>query len=135
MARKTSVKAYNEIKLNGLLSRKRWQVYSVLYEHGPMTGAEVSKRIKNQFGSMGVSETVRNRLTELRDAGVVDEEGTVMCPVTGRQVIQWDVNTNLPRKREKDPREILLKQIAKYEKKLDVLKTKLGKIRGQMSLL
>lgn len=102
MARRTSVDAYNEIKMSGLLSAKRMEVYSTLFEHGPLTGAQLSVLIKK--GKSSVSETVRNRLTELRNAGVVEEVGETICPITGRHVILWDVTKNLPVKFDKPVR-------------------------------
>lgn len=36
------------------------------------------------------------RLSELRDMGVAYEVKTMKCPVSGREVIQWDVTTSLP---------------------------------------
>lgn len=102
--RETSIDAYNEIKANGLLSEKRFQVYEILVDHGPLTGAEVSQRIRQKHGRSTVSETVRNRLTELRDLGVVREVGQKPCPITGRTVIVWDVTKNLPEQTKKPDR-------------------------------
>ncbi len=113
MVRDTSIEAYREIRDNGLLSRKRLEVYDILYRHGPLTGAQVSKR---SAGHSAVSETVRNRITELRDMGAVTECGTVDCPITGKRVILWDVTANLPtalptKKTKKDKIEEAIKEL------------------------
>ena len=105
MVRETSIEAYNEIKENGLLSKKRFQVYDILFRLGPMTGAQVSNVIKKGNTKNAYSETVRNRLTELRNSGVVREVGEVICPITGRRVIQWDVTKKTPTKWDKPIRE------------------------------
>lgn len=94
MVRDTSILAYNEIKDCGLLSEKRWEVYQCLFNYGPMTGAEVSVRLRTPGR---VSETVRNRITELVQMGVVQELGEKPCPITGRTVLVFDVTSDLPR--------------------------------------
>ena len=96
MIRTTSVETFNEIKSNGLLSLRRWQVYEVLYNLGPSTGAQIAKQVKAIYGSWGHSETIRNRLTELRDTGCISECGEVDCPISGNRVLQWQTNDNLP---------------------------------------
>lgn len=94
MTRKTSNDVYFEIMNNGLLSKMREEVYECLFNYGPMTGAEVSVLVKKKGG---VSETVRNRLTELREMDAVDELGTTLCPITGRKVILWVTSGRKPR--------------------------------------
>jgi len=98
MTRRTSVSAYREIEANGLLSKRRLEVYECLFKDGPLTGAQVAVKIRrpNQ-----VSETVRNRITELVKLGVAYEVKEVDCPVTHRQVILFDVTERLPKDYEK----------------------------------
>jgi uncharacterized protein YwgA len=96
MIRDTSIEVYHEIEANGLLSKKRLEVYKILYESGPLTGAQVSRMHGNIYGANTVSETVRNRITELFDMGVVQEVSKGPCPITEREVIFWDVTKNLP---------------------------------------
>jgi DNA-binding Lrp family transcriptional regulator len=104
MIRDTSVEAFNTIKANGLLSEKRERVYRILYTFGPLIGSEVSQKYTDLFGKTSASETIRNRLTELRDLGVVKEIGKQLDSKTGMKVILWDVTSSLPKpkpKREK----------------------------------
>ena len=89
MIRRTSLKAYEEIEAEGLLSRQRWETYKVLFHHGPLT----AKQVTEAFGITGAWK----RLPELRDLGVAEELGTAPCPVSGRQAIVWDVTDALPR--------------------------------------
>ena len=91
--RETSLEAFNEIRRSGLLSERRLAVYQCLFEWGPMTGAQVAVRLARPGR---VSETVRNRITELVRMGVVKELGVVVCPVTGRNVVNFDVTAKLP---------------------------------------
>lgn len=97
MIRQTSIDTYKQIKDEGLLSRRRMQVYEVLFKHGPLTGGQVAAKVKALYGQWGHSETIRNRITELRDLGTVSEIKTVACPITGRNSILWDVTKNLPK--------------------------------------
>lgn len=101
MTRKTSIEAYNKIKENGLLSKRRFQVYEYLYKNGPCIARQIHKDLAvfgtNVSGYMG-------RLSELRDAGVVAEVGKVVDKETGHKVLLWDVTKNLPVKLEKPKR-------------------------------
>jgi Fe2+ or Zn2+ uptake regulation protein len=98
--RDTSIEAYNRIKADGLLCRKRLEVYEWLYHHGPATGMEVHRGLGGQGNANNAN--VRARLNELREMGVVKEmEDTVECQVTKMTVIQWDVTPNLPTPLEK----------------------------------
>lgn len=105
--RLTSVEAYHEIENNGLLSRRRWQVYKALYSHGPCTANELYQYLPpSKSANAG---NITTRLGELRDMNCVDEVGTRVCSVTGKNCIVWDVNGNLPQpppKRETKDEEI-----------------------------
>lgn len=98
MTRKTSLEVYERIKREGLLSERRQQVYDILYEFGPLTGGQVAVKMRLDHGVRGVSESVRNRLTELREWGCVEELEDIDCPVTGNRSILWDVNGKAPEK-------------------------------------
>ena len=94
--RQTSIDCYNQIKSEGLLSKKRLQVYEILLENGCLTGTEISILFKQKHFSSNHSEGIRNRITELFDRDVVYEKGIVECKTTGRKVIQWDLTDKLP---------------------------------------
>ena len=89
--RSTSIQAYREIQSNGLLSKRRFEVYDCLFHHGPLSSME----IKNRISSAALNST-SPRLAELRNMGVVAETGTKRCQHTGQTVILWDVTGNLP---------------------------------------
>lgn len=99
MTRRTSIYAYREIEENGLLSKRRFQVYSTLYRIGPATAAEIATAIPGEKSS-SVGFNVHARLCELKRMGCVDELGERSCNITGNNVILWDVNESLPRKLE-----------------------------------
>jgi hypothetical protein len=90
--RQTSIDCYNEIRANGLLSKRRFEVYEALLSSAPCTSSEAIRNAKTTFGVFGVS----SRFTELRDLGVIYEVRTRQCTVTGRNVIEWDLTDRLP---------------------------------------
>ena len=66
-----------------------------------MTGAEVSELYKQRYATSKHSETIRNRITELKEMGVICENGVVDCQFTGRSVMSFCTTNNLPEKLEK----------------------------------
>jgi len=88
--RQTSIDCYNEIRANGLLSKRRLEVYEAILKNAPCTTNEALKDIYS--GSHGVG----SRTTELRDVGVIYEVRTRSCRITGRNVIEWDLTDRLP---------------------------------------
>jgi DNA-binding transcriptional ArsR family regulator len=101
MTRRISADAYHRIEAEGLLSKRRFQVYSLLYHHGPLTIAEACAQLATTVSERSFSP----RFAELRDLGVVDEVGERQCRVTGNNVIAWDVNEKLPRRADSIPKE------------------------------
>jgi len=90
--RQTSIDCYNKIKQEGLLSKRRLEVYEALLSTAPCTSSEAIRNAKTTFGVFGVS----SRFTELRDLGVIYEKNVRPCKVTGRSVIEWDLTDTLP---------------------------------------
>jgi Fe2+ or Zn2+ uptake regulation protein len=102
MTQRTSIETYYEIKNSGLLSEKRWKVYDIFYQmNRPLTGAEVSQIYKANYPSSQHSETIRNRITELKEMGLLAEFEIVDCTFTGRKVYTFITTNNLPEKLEK----------------------------------
>lgn len=94
-----SMDAFNYIKKNGLLSDKRLKVYHIFVTNPEgLTGSEVSDIYKKNYPSSQHSETIRNRITELKDSGVLDEVGNVVCQFTKRNVMKYKVNGKMPTK-------------------------------------
>jgi hypothetical protein len=96
MTRQTSIEVYREIKENGLLSKRRQEVFEVLFKHGPMTSGEAFY-IMNVYKPDGALTQSRARFTELRNLGVIKENGTKKCNVTGKCAIVWEVTNNVPK--------------------------------------
>ena len=96
MIRNTSVLAYNQIKEEGLLSKMRFYVYDLIFQHGPVN---ISQLIKiSEGGGSGIINTgsISGRISELVDRGVIEEDYTGKCPLTGRQTIFWRITNSLP---------------------------------------
>ena len=87
--RQTSIDCFNQIKQEGLLSKRRLQVYESIYNSAPCTASEVFKEKNLKTNQSG-------RFTELRDLGVIYEKGERVCSITGRNVIEWDLTDRLP---------------------------------------
>lgn len=122
--RDTSIEAYREIKESGLLSEKRFLVYDILFEHGPLTAGQVVL-MGRKLKSVIHTSAFQTRLTELRDLGVVYEVKKDNCPLTGRNVLFWDVTSKLPTKPEK--RETKNEIIARLEARIRELESELEK--------
>ncbi len=87
--RQTSIDCYRQIKSEGLLSKRRLQVYESIFNYAPCTASEV-------FNDKNLKTNQSGRFTELRDLGVIYEKGERLCKVTGRNVIEWDLTDRLP---------------------------------------
>jgi predicted ArsR family transcriptional regulator len=87
--RETSLEAYSYILRTGILGERRTQVYRVLWDHGPMTAQELTRKC----GIPGLWK----RFSELEGMGVVRQVRTRPCGVTGRKAIEWDVTAKVPR--------------------------------------
>ena len=84
--RQTSIDCYHEIKANGLLSKRRLEVYEALLKHAPCTSSEA---IINTGWSL---HAVSSRFTELRNMGCIIERGTKTCSISGMTRIVWDIS-------------------------------------------
>lgn len=92
--RQTSIETYRRIRDQGLLTVMRFQWYSALFNHGPLTRAEVVKHL--EFPGQERQPDGYNRLSELRKQGVARVVGSRECSVTGNRCQIWDVTDQLP---------------------------------------
>lgn len=93
MTRRTSIDVYHQIEAEGLLSKRRWEVYDYLFKHGPLTQREVSDSIATEYAH---HQSYTPRFAELEARGVIESVGERPCSVTGRNVLVWDVTDRLP---------------------------------------
>ena len=97
MVQKTSVETYHAIKNSGLISEKRMKVFDIFYQNPQgLTGAEVSEIYRKENPTSQHSETIRNRITELVQMGVLAEVGVVECQFSKRNVMKWCCIDKMP---------------------------------------
>lgn len=104
ITRDTSREAYNTIRENGWLSKKRWEAYAALFHsEGDLTHNELQQLIEENKtkSEMVYRNNIVARLGECRDMGVVKETGERVCSISGMTCITWDVTCNLPVKFKK----------------------------------
>lgn len=92
MTRDTSQEAYWHLRDSGQLSKRRFEVYSQVFHFGPGTSAEIL-HYKLQDKPQSTLNQSRARFTELRDMGLLKEQGDKVCSITGRRAIVWDVTS------------------------------------------
>jgi hypothetical protein len=91
--RQTSIDCYTQIKQEGLLSKKRLEVYRAILKKAPCSSGEAFATMTTKENQISQS---RARFTGLRDLGVIYEKGEKKCSITGRNVIEWDLTDRLP---------------------------------------
>jgi hypothetical protein len=97
MVQKTSVETYHAIKNSGLISEKRMKVFDIFYLNPKgLTGSEVSEIYRKENPTSQHSETIRNRITELFQMGVLAEVGVVECQFSKRNVMKWCCIDKMP---------------------------------------
>lgn len=109
MVRNTSLQVFHKIKTQGLLSKRRMEIYSWLYENGPATAGEIAHAL-DQHKKLQNSN-VSPRLGEMRAMGVVAEVSERACRVSGHKAIEFDVTSSLPVKPEKKARKRAIQEI------------------------
>lgn len=97
--RETSIQVFHQIEAEGLLSKMRFMVYSIVVNKGPLTIAEASKYVP-----LIDSRSISPRFAELERVGCIAAIGRKICSVTGREVILWETTNKLPVKLEKPER-------------------------------
>lgn len=100
MHRWTSIETFHHIRDNGLLSKRRFEVYQTVYMHGPMTSAEAFS-IMNKANPLKNLTQSRARFTELQTMAVLKTIGERKCKITGRNALIWEVTDRLPIKIDK----------------------------------
>ncbi len=88
---------YRQIEAEGLLSKRRWEVYRHLFKLGPLTQREVTDQVSSKFAA---ERSYTPRFAELEKMGVIESVGERTCSITGRHVLIWDVTDKLPAKYE-----------------------------------
>lgn len=98
--RETSLRAFEEIKREGILGAVQWQVYELVFREGPMTAREITRYFELYERSIAIT-TFQPRLRELEEMGVMRRVGERACHVTGRSAYAWDVTSHVPTEEER----------------------------------
>ncbi len=93
--RQTSVDCYNEIVTNGLLSKRRLEVYEIIYSNGPLTANEIVRISKVKYPNTNPS-SFNARLSELKRCGVIIEVGEKRDDISNNNCYIWDLTDRLP---------------------------------------
>lgn len=88
MTRLTSIRAYREILESGGIGKAQRHVLEALADNGPMTGSELDEYLSDTLEKWTRRSS---RTSELRQMGLVEERGTRVCRVTGKEVIVWSL--------------------------------------------
>ena len=134
MTRTTSAEAYKIIKRDGLLSRARWEAYDIASRFGPASDNELRQAAQaDGCHSFEALDGLGKRYSELRDMGVLCEEGTRICKVSGKRAIVWAVSGELPRKLAK--RQTRAEQVAFLEKQLRQAQAEIVRMASELATL
>lgn len=133
MKRKTSLEAFEYIKSNGLLTKREFQVYEILFEHGPLTAHEIVSIARKKYNLPDANQTGWNSRTGIMEkAGVIENVGEKAHPTSGRLNILWDVTDKKPLPREKkNPLDVLRVKILKQKVKVTKESRKLNQLIGE----
>lgn len=95
--RATSLQAYAEIKEEGLLSKMRFYVYDMIYRHQPVNISQLIEIAKDDGTQIINTGSISGRISELVDRGVIEEDHTAPCPMTGRNTVFWKITPRIPK--------------------------------------
>jgi len=122
MTRDTSIEAYETIVANGLISKRRMEVYQELFHNGPLTANEVVRKYQQTNPNIK-DASLNGRFSELERLGVIRDTGELKTDqISGHKCILWDVTSNLPNKIEKkipfkERKEEILEMLVAHGKK------------------
>lgn len=94
--RQTSIDIYRHIEENGLLSKRRLEVYQCLYHHGPLSQNETSYKLRGKL-DWGINP----RFVELERMGAIKAVGERLDRHSGNNVTVWDVTSQIPKRLDK----------------------------------
>jgi hypothetical protein len=84
--RETSLQAYAQLVRDGRISKAQLLAWSVLQQHGALTGRELD--------ALAETAGLWKRLSELKRLGLIIEAGIRECRSSGRQALTWRIVTS-----------------------------------------
>lgn len=137
MTRETSIQAYHDAEHSGLLSRVRAELLYIIAYNGPMTANEAFRMMAHRHNEADHLNRVSRagqftRLTELREMDLIEELGTRVCTVTGRNVILWGMTG---RKIRKYARPSKADRIKELEAEIEELRAEIKRLKRRLPQL
>lgn len=121
----TSSLAYKRICEEGLLSKRKLEVYDLLARYGPLTGRELFEHAKREYKSASLRDTFQQRLSELEERGVAEKIGERICKSSGQKAKLWAWRDGLPKEpKEKSKQSVWVLFVQHRDEKVRVFKTK-----------
>lgn len=111
MAEETSIKAFNEVRQNGVLTNLRLRVYEVVCSFGPLTATEMYTHLYS--GKIINSGVFSTRLSELEAMKMIQSSDTRICTITQKTAKVWKATGNtipVPIKKKKTKKEIIIEK-------------------------
>ena len=105
--RETSIEAYHKIVNNGLLSKRRMEVYDFIFHNQPVSLNTIIAALSRPGFNTG---SYSGRISELERLGVIEPQGQIVAPQTKHIVLLWVTTDNLPG------------VLPKFESKADIIK-------------
>lgn len=100
--RQTSIEVFHKIEQNGVLSKRRMEVYSILFQNGPLTATECWEIVKDNRNEGKTHQNgITPRFSELLRMNAIYIVEERPCTITGEKCISWDVTNGLPISLEK----------------------------------
>jgi len=93
--KRTSIEAYNEIKESGLLGKRMFEVYSLIYKHGPISANDLIRVVRAK--GIDANQTGYNaRFCELEQRGAIERSGFTVDILSRKRCNTYIVSGNLP---------------------------------------
>jgi hypothetical protein len=89
----TSREIYKKITENGLLAHMEEVVYTIIYNHGPITAKEIHNMVADLYPPTSTSPIP----ARLRTKGVAKKIGKRRCTITGNNADVWITTNDLPK--------------------------------------
>lgn len=124
----TSLEAYTTIVTNGLLFKRRMEVYKLIAEHGPISANDLYRLVKKETGTKGNISGWASRFGELEEMGCIEAVGTNTDEVSGKACYQYAITNNLPRLEKKETSKEI---IARLKKEIELLKRRIRYLKNK----
>lgn len=124
--RETSVESFRSFSEGEGLGDRQRAVLAAMGGSQSITTNEIFQRMYGERGTKVSHPNIHSRLNELAQMGVISENGTKICAVTGKRVIAWGCTGEAPKK---------LTKIQKLEAQIKKTEERLASMKGELEIL